>query len=429
MSTAPAESRTTGAGGPTHDQADDTPRLSRSLGLVDIVLFGVGSIVGAGIYAIIGEAAAYGGNVLWLSFLLAAIVAFLTAAGYAELVSRYPDAGGSFEYVKQAFGLRAATFASIFMLFTGVVAAGAIAISFSSYLSRLIGVPEILTTIAIVAIMGGVNVLGAAQASWFNGIATAVTLLGLAAVVAVAAPDMGSVDLLDADGAQPLSIGIGAALIFFSFIGFEDLVKMAEETKEPETTMPRGILISTAIVLVVYLVVAVAAVAALGPDQLADSPGPLAEIMDSKAGSAWASAIVAVALFATSKTILSNLLGTSRLLYDVARDAGMGWLQRLTKINDRTNTPVAAIVAVTIVAMGFGAVGNLRVVASVSNILIMCVFLAVNASLLRLRRMAVDTAPFQLKGSVAGLPIVTLLAVAGLLVLLGLNVASLLGVS
>ncbi len=403
----------------------ETGELARDLGLIDVVLFGVGGIVGAGIYAIIGEAAAFGGNLLWLSFLLAAAVALCTATTYAELVSRHPDAGGSFEYVRQAFGIRVAGFASIFMLFTGVVAAGAIAISFSDYLSRLLDVPTILTTLAVVAAMGAINVVGAAQASWFNAVATIATLAGLAAVVVVAAPDMASVDLFDASGADVLGIGTGAALIFFSFIGFEDLVKMAEETENPRTTMPRGVLISGVIVLVVYLAVAVAAVAALGAESLAESSGPLAEILRSKAGRGWATAIVAVALFATSKTILSNILGSSRLLFDVGRDTDHRFLRRLTVVSDKTNTPIYAVIAITVVAMAFGAIGNLRLVAALSNVLIMLVFLVVNASLIRIRLRDDTEPPFRIPVSVGPVPVTTAVAIVGVLILLALNVRTL----
>jgi APA family basic amino acid/polyamine antiporter len=401
--------------------------LERELGLWDVVLFGVGGIVGAGIYAIIGEAAGYGGNLLWVSFLIAAAVAFLTAATYAEMVSRFPDAGGSFEYVRQAFGLRVATVSSLAMLFTGVVAAGAIAISFSSYLSRLLDVPMILTTIAVVVLMGLVNVAGAAEASWFNTLATVVTLAGLAAVVVVSFGDIGSVDLLSAEDTGLLALGLGSALIFFSFIGFEDLVKLAEETEDARSTLPKGIMISAVIVLVVYLFVAVAAASALGPDELANSEGPLAAIMESKAGAAWGSAIVIVALFATSKTILSNILGASRLIFDVSRDTGFRPIQKLSRVNDSTDTPVLAIVIVTVLAAGFGAIGNLEVVASMSNVLIMLVFLMVNASLLKIRAESDDKPPFLIPLSIGRYPASAIVAIAGISILLVLNLVALFG--
>lgn len=407
--------------------ATQEKELARELDLKDIVMFGVGAVVGAGIYAIIGEAAGYGGNLLWVSFLVAAVVAFLTALTYAELVSRFPDAGGSFEYVRQAFGIKVAGVASIAMLFTGVVAAGAIAISFSQYLSRLLDVPTIYTTIGVIVAMGLVNGLGAAESSWFNTLATVVTLVGLGAVVVVAIPDFGTVDLFTAGDADLLALGVGGALIFFSFIGFEDLVKLAEETKDPTTTLPRGILISAGIVLVVYLLVAVAAVSALGADRLAESSGPLAEIMSAKAGSLWASGIVVVALFATSKTILSNLLGASRLVFDVARDTGIGWLEKLSEINDRTSTPVMSILAVTALAVAFGAIGNLKVVAAISNVLIMLVFLTVNVSLLKVRKETTDKPDFSIPGSVGPYPMTVFAAMAGIGVLLVLNLVAIFG--
>ena len=404
-----------------------TRELERELGLWDIVLFGVGGIVGAGIYAIIGEAAAYGGRLLWVSFLIAAFVALLTALSYAELVSRHPDAGGSFEYVKQAFGIRVASIASVAMLFTGVVAAGAIGISFSSYLSRLWGVPTLYTTIAVIAVMGIVNAAGAAEASWFNTFATLVTLGGLGAVVVASFGDIGSVDLLEAGDTDLLSLGVGGALIFFSFIGFEDLVKLAEETRDAERTLPKGMMISAVIVLVVYLVVAVAAVSALGPDRLAGSPGPLAEIMEAEAGAIWGTVIVVVALFATSKTILSNLLGASRLAFDVARDTEVRWLQRVSRINSTTSTPVIAIAVVTVLAAAFGAIGDLAAVASLSNVMIMLVFLTVNAALLRIRQQTDETPPFVIPGSIGPYPVTAVLAIGGVLVLLVLNLVALFG--
>lgn len=399
--------------------------LARDLGLRDIVMFGVGGIIGAGIYAIIGEAAGYGGNLLWLSFLIAATVAFLTAATYAELVSRFPDAGGSFEYVKQAFGIRLAAVASIAMLFTGVVAAAAIAISFSSYLSRLFSVPVTYTTVGVIVAMGIVNAVGAAQASWFNTLATLVTLAGLGAVVAVTIPEIGSTDLLGGEDTSVLALGVGGALIFFSYIGFEDLVKLAEETQEPERTMPKGIMISAVIVLAVYLLVAVGAVSAMGGDELAAAEGPLAQIMEARAGPIWATGIVIVALFATSKTILSNLLGTSRLSFDVARDSGVSWLEPVGRVNDVTRTPLIAAVLVAAVAVAFGLIGDLQVVASIANILIMLVFLTVNAALLAIRRTSDENPAFSIPGAIGPYPISVMLSILGVLALLVLNLMAL----
>ena len=402
----------------------EDPTLKRHLDLVDILLFGVGGMVGAGIYAIIGEAAALAGNALWLSFGLAALVSLLTALSYAEFVSRFPDAGGSYEYIKQSFGDRYALGASLLMLFTGVVAAAAIAISFSEYLSRLLELPSWITTIGIISLMGLVNILGVQESSWFNNLATVVTLAGLAAVVVFSFEDWGRVDLLTLPDAGIQGVLGGSALIFFSFVGYEDLVKMAEETREPEITMPRGVLISGVIVLVLYLLIAVSAVSVLGAVELSKSDGPLAAVLAAKAGEAWVTALIIVALFATSKTILSNILGTSRLVYDIARDSGYNWLRKATHISRTTGTPVSAIIAITIVSVGFGMIGNLKTVASISNIFIFCVFLNVNLALIRFRLSEAgrEKAPFQVPFSVSGIPAPTVVAILGVLVLLYFNV-------
>ncbi len=205
-------------------------------------------------------------------------------------------------------------------------------------------------------------------------------------------------------------------------------MKFAEEVEDPRRTVPRGLLVSAAIVLVVYLLVAIAAVSALGVDRLADSPGPLAEIMRAKAGGGWATAIVVVALFATSKSILSNVIGASRLVFDVARDTGYRWLAWLDDVNASTRTPAAATVLVTLLAIGFGTIGDLKVVAAMSNVFIMLVFLAVNGALLKIRRESDEVPPFEVPGSIGPYPVTAILAMGATVVLLGLNVVVMLGI-
>lgn len=213
-------------------------KLKRSLGFWNILMFGVGGIVGAGIYAIIGQAAGLAGNALWISFTIAAIVALLTGLSYAEFVSRFPDAGGSFEYIKQGMGKRTAMILSIAMTFTGIVAPAAIAISFAEYLGRLVEIPKWIAIVGIIIAMGAFNIIGAKVSSHYNTLATIITLAGLALVVAFCIPEWGSVDLLHMKGTSFNGILSGSALIFFSYVGFEDLVKMAEETKDVKKTFP-----------------------------------------------------------------------------------------------------------------------------------------------------------------------------------------------
>ncbi|UZH55168.1 amino acid permease [Salinimicrobium tongyeongense] len=403
--------------------------LKRSLGFWDVLMFGVGGIVGAGIYAIIGKAAGFSGNMLWLSFVIAATVALLTGLSYAEFVSRYPDSGGSFEYIKQGFNEKTALFMSVFMAFTGIVAAAAISISFADYLSRLVNIPSWVIIISVISLMAFFNIIGAKYSSYYNSFATIVTLIGLAAVVVVSIPEIGTTPLLETNDAGWTGLFAGGALIFFSYIGFEDLVKMAEETKNPKVNMPKAIIMSGIIVLLIYVLIAISAVSVLDWKQLSNSNGPLAAVIEAKLGAWGATSLVIIALFATSKTILSNILGTSRLLYDVARDSEKTWLKKFTTISGIGNAPNFAIIAISLVAIGFGLIGNLKLVASLSNIFIFIVFGMVNLALLNLRhrkrKEKNKKPPFYIRLNVNNIPIPTIIALITILLMFGFNVYNL----
>lgn len=402
--------------------------LKRSLGFWDVFLFGIGGVVGAGIYAIIGQAAALSGNLLWLSFVIAAVVALLTGLSYSEFVSRFPDAGGSYEYIKQSFGAGTALYMSIFIAFTGIVAAAAIAISFADYLGRLIDTPSWFIVIAIISLMAFFNIIGSKYSSYFNAFATAVTLLGLAAVVGISLPDIGTTNLLETTGEGGIGIMAGGALIFFSYIGFEDLVKMAEETKEPEKNMPKAVLYSGVAVLITYILIAISAVSVLDWETLATSNGPLAAVIETKLGNTGATGLVIVALFATSKTILSNILGTSRMLYDVARDSEIKWLQKFTTISGIGNAPNFAILCIAFISIGFALIGDLKIVASISNIFIFIVFGFVNISLLKYRseHKQEERPFFRIPWNINNIPVPTVLAVITIVILFGFNIYNLL---
>jgi APA family basic amino acid/polyamine antiporter len=407
-----------------------TAGLKRDLSLVDVYLFGLGTMLGAGIYAIIGEAAKTSGNLLWLSFLIAGGIAFLSAMAYAEFSAHYPDAGGSFEYVKRTFGHGAALVLGVMVIFTGIVAAAAISISFADYLGRLIGWPMRLSAGLLIVLMTVFNLLGVKFSSYYNAVATIITLLGLAVVVVLCVPDIGQENLLHWGETGFSGVLVGGALIFFSYVGFEDMVKMAEETKEPRKNIPRGVLLASGTALAIYLLIAVGTVSAVGAKDLAGSSGPLAYVVNQKIGQIGGFMLVVVALFATSKTVLSNILGTSRLMFDIARDTDIDWLKRLTHIVEKLNVPVYAVGVTAVFVFLFMLIGSLRTVASLSNFLIFLVFLVTNVALIR-HRFQLPEVPendrFRIPGNVGRVPVPTVLAVVGILVLMVFNVFNLLG--
>jgi basic amino acid/polyamine antiporter, APA family len=401
--------------------------LQRDLGLFDVYLFGIGTMLGAGIYAIIGEAAASSGNLLWLSFAIAGSVAFVSALAYAEFSSYYPDAGGSFEYVKQTFGPTAALVLGVMVLFTGIVAAAAISISFADYLGRLLDWPLRLAAGLLILLMALFNLVGVKFSSYYNSVATIITVLGLGLVIALCLPDLGSVDLLQSGEDGWNGILTGSALIFFSYVGYEDMAKMAEETKRPRKNIPRAILLSSLSVLVIYLLIAVSTVSAVGSEALAQAKGPLASVIESKLGQIGGTILVVVALFATSKSVLSNILGTSRLMYDIARDTDTDWLKKLTHIVDRLGVPVYAVGITALCIFAFMLIGNLRTVASISNFFIFAVFLIANTALLkhRFQDNDEDGDRFRIPLNIGRVPIPTVLAIIGLLTLIVFNVYNL----
>lgn len=404
-------------------------KLKRSLRFWDIIVFGIGGVLGAGIYAIIGQAAGLSGNMLWLSFIIAGIVALLTGLSYAEFVSRFPDAGGSYEYIKQGIGERAALIMSVFMAFVGIVAPAAIAISFAEYLHRLVEVPSWLAVIGIVALMALFNIVGSKYSSNYNKIATMITLIGLGLVIGFCIPDWTSVELFKVGDQGIRGIFAGSALIFFSYVGFEDIVKLAEETKDARKVMPKGVLVSGLIVLIIYVMIAISAMSTFNPSELAQKEGPLAAIIESQWARAGGTVLAVVALFATSNTILSNIIGASRLLYDVARDNRIPWLKKFTTTSGiGEQTPNYAIAAIAMVTIGFGLIDNLKIVASISNIFVFIVFGMVNLALLYYRmkhKQEENEETFKVPLNVKNVPIPTILALIAIIVLFGFNLYNL----
>ncbi|MBD3673451.1 MAG: amino acid permease [Planctomycetaceae bacterium] len=398
--------------------------LKRSLGFWDNLLFGVGSILGAGIYAIIGEVAGLSGSLLWLSLLIAAVTALLTACCYGELVSMFPDSGGGYEYISQALGRRFANIMSAILFLTGVVSPAAISLAFGEYLGRLWDIDVAWSASGIIVLMAIVNVIGARNSSRVNTISTVITIAGLAVVIGCASPEIGSVSLMETAERGWTGVFSAAALAFFSYVGFEDVVKLAEETKQPRVNTPWSLVTASLFAMVVYVAVAVSAASAVDWRALSESQGALSSVMRETWGQTGVTFICLVALFATSKCILSNMLSNSRLLYDLSRDTAMpSWMGYLLPA---FQTPVVAIVFIAVVTWLFSLIGNLGQVASISNLCVLTLFLLVNISLVVLRITRPDLQPkFRLPFNVKGVSIISLLAILSIVLLIGFNIANL----
>lgn len=366
------------------------PRLERSISLAEAVVYGLGIILGAGIYALIGEAAGIAGNSVWLSFVLAAVIASFTAMSYCELSSMFPRSAAEYMYVKNAFRSGVLGFLMGWVsTFVAMVSIAAVSLGFAGYFSALFGTPTVLTAISLIAVLSVVNFLGVKESARLNLLFTAVAVLGLVLIIAIALPFFGSVDYFaSSQEGLPLAgmlnnVAIASALIFFAYIGFEDVANISEETVNARHAVPKAILLSLLISTILYILVAVSVVSILPWQQLASSPAPISMVAGAVLGPFGATVFSFIALFATASTVLIILIAVSRLFYGMASDHSLPAV--ISMVHSRTKTPFVSIAFTSIIAMLFVLAGSLKQVAFITNFGIFVLFFMVNVSAIVLR--------------------------------------------
>lgn len=385
-------------------------QLRRTLGLFEVTLSGIGVILGAGIYALIGEAAGLAGNALWISFALSAVVAVFTGLSYAELASMFPKASAEYEYTYQAFGPFLAFIIGWLIIFTGVTGSATVSLGFSGYFQALTGAPLLLSALILLAVLSAVISVGIKQSARLVVIFTFIEALGLVLIILWGIPYLGRVDLLEMSPLGFSGIFQASALIFFAFIGFEEMVKLSEETKDPEKNIPRGLILAISVSIVLYIMVAFSAVNVLGWEKLSHSSAPFAEIAYTALGPDASTIISIAALFATINTVLLLLLASSRIVYGMAQSGSLP--QILASVHPLTHTPLAATLICMILAMAFVFLGDIAFVASVSNFTIFVTFMVINVVLivLRYRKPAINR-PFKVPFTWGRLPLFPVLGI------------------
>jgi basic amino acid/polyamine antiporter, APA family len=356
--------------------------LRRTLGLWQVTVSGVGVILGAGVYALVGPASARAGGALWLSFLIAALTAGLTAYSYARLARRRPKDSPEFQYTALAFGPRVGFVAGWLMLAADLLAAGAVALGFGGYLAYLTGTPVAANALLLVAVVALILRVGISQTV---GLATALTVVeaaGLLLVIALGVPYWGAGGFLEAPEGAP-GVWAAAALIFFAYLGFDELGNFAEEMRAPERDLPRALLLSLAVTTLVYVLVALSAVAVVGWRELSASSAPLALVARRALGARADTMLAVMALAATANTVLLLVLSASRSIYGMA---AAGRLPRpLARIDHRAIPGTATWAALAATALVTVA-GDLVQAAAMTDAAVLGSFGLVNASLLWLAR-------------------------------------------
>ncbi|MBN1896682.1 MAG: amino acid permease [Candidatus Aenigmarchaeota archaeon] len=389
--------------------AKQEPTLEKSLGLFEMTMYGVGIILGAGIYALLGEGAGIAGNAVWLSFVIAAIVSAFTGLSYCELNSMMPKDAAEYTYTKRAFNRKVAFVVGWVLVLALVVSASAVSLGFAGYFQKIItAAPVIPVAVGIIAIFSILNFWGIEESSNFNVVATLIEAGGLIFIIALGFMFFDATVDFAFSPAGLTGIMSGAALMFFAFIGFQDIANMSEETKDPRNVVPKAMLLSLGISTILYILVAVAAIGIVGWEALSQSNAPLSLIVDHALGPGAAFWMSIVALFSTGNTILICLIVSSRMMYGISRDGSMP--EFLSKVHKRTRTPYVAILATMFASMAFLFAGDLAFIANVTTTSIFVAFVFVNLSVIVLRyREPHEKRPFRIPLSIGKVPLTAML--------------------
>jgi APA family basic amino acid/polyamine antiporter len=403
--------------------SDGQPALKRVMGPGLLLLFIVGDILGTGIYALTGQVAALVGGVVWLPFLVAFLVALITALSYLELVTKYPQAAGAALYTHKAFGIHFVTFLVAFaVMSSGITSASTAARAFSANFASVTGLGAgegigiTLIGLGFMTLVALVNLRGVGESVKANVVLTCVELTGLLIVIGVGVwalggggGDFSRVTEIDT-GERSLLGGVIAAtgLAFFAMVGFEDSVNMAEECKEPRRIFPKVLLAGLGATGLIYVLVSISAIALVPVDALSQGDTPLLQVVEAGAPGFPLGLFGVITMFAVANSALINMLMASRLVYGLSKERVLPPL--LGRVHRRRRTPTTAILFTTALAFGLITfVGAVPALGGTTALLLLMVFTVVNVAVLVLRRDRVDADHFR---TPTVLPVVGALACA-----------------
>lgn len=383
--------------------------LSRHIGLFHLTMYGVGLILGAGIYVLIGEAAGFAGNALWISFILGAIVATFAGLSYSELTALFPRAAAEYVFVKEGFRSNFIGFLVGWLtILTSIIVAATVALGFGGYVEELTNIPIIISALIILGILSFVNFIGIKESAWANTIFAIVTISGLAIIIVIgfSFPVESEINYFE----NPFGLNgiiLAFVLVFFAFIGFEDIANVAEEVKRPQRTMPRGIMLSVLITTIIYILVSLASIRIVGWEQLAESSAPLAFVAEQRLGEQGHFILSIIALFATASTILITLVAGARIFYGMARDGSLP--SKLGLIHKKTKTPWIAVILILVTSIGFSFIGDIVIVANIVVFAVVVTFAMINLAVILLRYVKPDQErPYKVPVNIGRFPVLPL---------------------
>jgi amino acid transporter len=391
-------------------------QLKPVLGQIQLIFYSVGVIVGAGVYSVLGAAADLAQYNLWISFLVGAGVALLTAISYAEMATSFPAAGAEYVYIRRAwpkadwlaFGVGS------IILIGGAATAATVAVAFGGYLRVFVDVPAPIAALLLVAGCTAFNIWGLRESSWLNILFTSIEVVGLLMVIVAAL--ISDAPMPAAPTIAESSVMAAAALLFFVYLGFEEIANLAEEVRNPGRDLPIALFVSLGITTGLYVAVAFAVLSLATPAELSGSEAPLAAAVQ-KAWSGAAGTLSTIALFATANTVLITVIATSRVAFSMARDREISIV--FAQLLPVRQTPWLAAILTFGMAAVLVPIGNVKVLAELSSFAALVAFFAVNAVLIVLRyRMPGHKRPFRVPFAIGRLPVLPLIAIASIIGLL-----------
>jgi basic amino acid/polyamine antiporter, APA family len=400
-------------------RTDNPPALKRGITGPLLYLFILGDVLGAGIYALVGEVGAEVGGAIWIPLVVALVLALLTACSYAELVTKYPKAGGAAVFAERAFGIPAVSFLVGFcMLAAGMTSAAGLALAFAGdYLKPFLDVPSVPAALVFLALVALLNMRGIKESLRSNVVMTVIEVSGLVLVVVLVGLMLGRGEgeparvLEFSDTVTPAAGVLGAALLaYYSFVGFETSANVAEEVRDVSRVYPRALFGALITAGVVYALVGLASAVALPVDELSGSSGPLLAVVQATGFGIPPWLFGLIALIAVANGALLTMIMASRLAYGMAQQRLLPAV--LGRVLPGRRTPWAAIVATTFVAMALTLTGDLASLAETVVLLLLFVFLSTNIAVLVQRRDRVEHRHFR------AFTAIPYLAIASCLVLL-----------
>lgn len=371
-------------------QSPPNNELRRSLSLPLVVLYGLGVTIGAGIYVLIGATAGRAGIYAPLSFVLAAFVMIFSAASMAELSARFPVSAGEAAYIRN--GLRSPLLAlgtGLLVVLSGLVSAATVSIGSAGYIQSLIHLPEWLIIAAVISVMGLIALWGITESVTFAAIFTFIEVGGLLVIIVAAfwntpemVQDIPTIIPSFSDFQALGAISAAGLLAFFAFIGFEDIVNLAEETKNPTKTIPWAIFLTLVGATLIYVAIAVVAVLSVPVDELASSNAPVGLLFERITGAS-PLVITLIAIVATLNGVIIQMIMASRVLYGLGKQGSLPAV--FSTVNQRTQTPVFSTVVVVTIIMSLALLFPIDSLAEMTSRVALTVFTLINLSLIRIK--------------------------------------------